>query len=72
MKIGRGYLAVDQYGTSYFIGNCPPRKWLLNYFGKKHAEKMYCDKYEHIGWVIAGHWLTVYKVGWLNDKEFTV
>jgi hypothetical protein len=68
MEIGRGYLAVDQYGTSYFIGNNPPRKWLLDYFGKKHASKIYTGKSEHIGWVIAGHWLAVYKVGRLGDK----
>ena len=61
-----GYIAVDQYNQIYHIGNHPPRKWLLNYFGRQHAKKMYCDakngKVRHTGYVIAGYWLSIYRV----------
>ena len=61
-----GYMAQDQYGNTYHIGNNPPRKWLLNHFGRYHADKMYCDaksgKTRHAGYIIAGHWLDVYAV----------
>ena len=61
-----GYMARDQYGETYHIENNPPRKWLLNYFGRKTCNKMYVqttlDRAKHVGYVIAGHWLTVYKV----------
>ena len=66
-----GYMAIDQYGQAYHIGRNLPRKWLLNYFGRKHANKMYVDRKDggskHVGWVIAGHWLTVYRVLDLHD-----
>lgn len=61
-----GYIAIDQYGTAYQIGDNPPRKWLLNHFGRQHADKMYCDtkdgKVQHTGYVIAGHWIRVFRV----------
>ena len=61
-----GYMALDQWGNYYHIGNNSPRKWLLNHFDRKHADKMYQDlktgETIHTGWVIAGHWLTVYQV----------
>lgn len=60
-----GYIAQDQYGHIYPIGNNPPRKWLLDHFGRKHAEKMYRDangKPRHVGYVIAGLWLEVFRV----------
>ena len=63
----QGYMARDQYGETYHMYNCKyPRKWLLGYFGRKHAEKMYTDTKDgnslHIGWIIAGHWLSVFRV----------
>lgn len=61
-----GYMAIDQYGQHYHIGDNPPRKWLLEYFGRRHAGKMYVDKksggYRHVGYVIAKHWLRIYEV----------
>lgn len=60
-----GTLAIDQYGQVYQIGDNPPRKWLLEYFGRKHANKMYIDSKsgtKHIGYIIDGLWLTIYNV----------
>ena len=61
-----GYMAIDQYGETYHIGDNPPRKWLLDHFCRKSAEKLYIDTEstacKHIGYIIAGHWLTVYGV----------
>ena len=61
-----GYMARDQYGQTYHLGQCAPRKALLEHFGRKHARRMFVDrtdgKAHHIGWIIAGHWLTVYCV----------
>jgi len=62
------YLARDQYGNSYHLMTKYPRKELLALFGRQHADKVYIDPRRaqtgaiHIGWIIAGHWLTVYKV----------
>lgn len=59
-------IAVDQYGQRYYIGDNPPRKWLLNHLGRQHADKMYVDgadgkqKQKHIGYVIAGFWFRLY------------
>ena len=59
------YMAVDQYGQTYH-GLKHPRKDLLARLGRRHAEKMYCDttngKTRHKGYVIAGLWLSVYRV----------
>jgi len=61
-----GYMAIDQYGQTYHIGNNPPRKWLLDCFDRQHVEKMYVDTEQgsvrHVGYVIAGLWLRVYRV----------
>ncbi len=56
------FIAIDQYGQHYMIGDNPPRKWLLNHFGRQHADKMYNDLkgLHHIGYVIARYWLTIY------------
>ena len=59
------YMAIDQHGRTYH-GLTHPRRDLLNQLGRKHAAKMYVDKKDgsiaHIGYVIAGLWLTVYEV----------
>ena len=59
------YMAIDQYGNTYH-GLKHPRKDLLEKLCMRHADKMYVDKLDgsskHIGYIIAGHWLTVYKV----------
>jgi len=60
-----GYMAIDQYGQRWNIGNNPPRKWLLWRLGRKHADKMYDiqdGQIKHVGYVIAGFWLRVYCV----------
>ncbi len=58
------YMAIDQYGHTYH-GLTHPRRDLMNRLCCKHAEKMYVDTDEgakHIGYVIAGLWLTLYEV----------
>ena len=64
-KTTKHYMAIDQYGQTYH-GLEVPRRDLLRELGRKHAAKMYVDtksgKTFHIGWVIAGLWLTVYEV----------
>ena len=59
------YIAIAQYGQTYHIKK-HPRNTLLNLFGRKHASKMYRDKKDgtaqHVGYVIAGFWLSVYKL----------
>jgi hypothetical protein len=65
MKIMKSYMAIDQYGQTYHIGENPPRKWLLNYIGRKSCVKMYSDTKTgivHVGYVISGLWLTLYEV----------
>ena len=59
------YMAVDQYGQT-FHGLTNPRKELCERLGKSHVDKMYVDgkdgKMYHVGYVIGGLWLTLYKV----------
>lgn len=60
-----GYMAIDQYGDIYHLKTEHPRKELLEIFGRKKAAKMYVDNgsgHKHIGYVIAGHWLTIYAI----------
>lgn len=68
-----GFMAKDQYGQTYHIGNHPPRKWLLNHLGHNHADKMFYDtkggKTRHIGYVIADLWLEVFRVCVWKDAE---
>lgn len=58
------FIAFDQYGNHFQIKK-HPRKELLERFDRSHAEKMYTDTAngsKHIGYVIAGHWLRVWKL----------
>jgi hypothetical protein len=59
-------MAIDQYGQTYHGIGPHPRKRLLEILGAKHADKMYVDgkdgKAIHIGYIIRGLWLTIYKV----------
>jgi hypothetical protein len=59
-------MARDQYGETYHNLGAHPRMALLAYFGRKHADKMFIDKKSgppmHVGYIIAGHWLTLYDV----------
>lgn len=65
-------MAIDQYGETYHIGDNPPRKWLLEHFGRCHASKMYVDLKDggtrHVGYVIAGHWLNVFVVSTWKEE----
>ena len=57
-------LAIDQYGQKFYILGKHPRAELLEALGRKKASKMYRDKKDgrvvHCGYVIGGHWLTLY------------
>ena len=59
------YIAINQHGHTYH-GLEHPRKDLLERLGRKHANRMYVGsesgEVKHIGYVIRGEWLTVYKV----------
>jgi len=59
------YMAIDQYGQT-FHDLKHPRKDLMDRLGCQHADKLYIDKADgsivSAGYVIAGLWLTVYKV----------
>lgn len=66
-----GYMARDQYGRTYDLpGAKHPRKALLEQLDRKHANKMYIDLTtggaRHVGWVIGGLWLNVYRIESLN------
>jgi hypothetical protein len=60
-----GYLAIDQYGGTLKI-DAHPRKELLAHCERSHADKMFVDSLsgqpKHIGYVIGGHWWTVYEI----------
>jgi hypothetical protein len=69
-----GYLAIDQYGQTYQIGNNHPRKWLMSHIGSSRADKMYCDTTggaaKHIGYIVKGLWLRVFKVcDWKTENK---
>lgn len=58
-------MARDQYGQYYHDLGIHPRKTLLERLGRKRAQRMYVDSKsgtKHIGWIIAGLWLTVWHV----------
>lgn len=60
------HMAIDQYGhTEHNLGP-NPRQELLRRYDRTSAQKVYVDKTDgsarHIGWIVAGHWFTVYRV----------
>jgi len=63
MKLG--YIGIDQYGQHYHL-HAHPRKELMAKLGTKHADKMCVDTKErearHVGYIVAGLWITVYEV----------
>ena len=69
-----GYIGVDQYGKNYYL-NKHPRKELIQQIGSSHVDKMYVDARDevfHIGYIIAGLWITVYGIeGTIFRKEQT-
>jgi len=60
------YMAIDQYNHTYHNLGPHPRKELMRRLAKSRAAKMYVDRTNkaavHIGWIIGGLWLTVFKV----------
>ncbi len=60
-----GFLGIDQFGETYNIKKYP-RKELLDQLARQHTSKMYVDKKDgstrHVGYIIAGRWITVYEV----------
>lgn len=51
-----------------------PKQELLEHFDRKTAEPMYVDSKTrehtyHTGWIIAGHWLEIYKVEAMRIKQ---
>lgn len=59
-------MAVDQYGHYYGALGTHPRKELLRILNRKHAAKMFIDndkgESRHVGYIIAGLWLSVFNV----------
>lgn len=59
-------MAIDQYGQTYHNLGAHPRKALLERLGYKKAQRMWIDtksgEPRHIGYIIGGYWLTLYKV----------
>lgn len=66
MKSINNLMAMDQYGQTYHDLGKFPRKELLGRLGYNYAEKMYVDTTKgitkHVGYIIGGLWLTLYKV----------
>jgi len=59
-------MARDQYGDTWHDLGPHPRRELLKRLGRSSAAKMYIDtkagETKHIGYIIAGRWLTIYTV----------
>lgn len=62
----KNFMAIDQYGETFHALGKYPRKELMNRLASSHAAKMYIDDAQgnatHCGYVIKGHWLTLYEV----------
>ena len=62
----QNHMAKDQWGNTFHALGANPRAELLRRLDRQHASKMYIDtksgSTQHVGWIIAGHWLTVYEV----------
>jgi hypothetical protein len=63
--MAKQWLAVDEYGQQIRLAG-PPRKALLDYLGRKHAQRIFRDKKDgsmvHVGYHIAGSWWTLYEL----------
>jgi hypothetical protein len=66
MKDSTTYMGIDQYGQIWHDLGPHPRAELMRRLGRSHVEKMYVDSESkgtlHIGYVIAGLWITLYRV----------
>lgn len=60
------YLAVNEYGYVIKLLTKYPRKELMDYFGVKHAERIYQNTSEgtkmHVGWIVAKQWWSIYQL----------
>ena len=60
------HIAVDQHGNVHKLYTKFPRKELMANFCVSSAQKIYSDnkqgKSHHVGWIMSGTWLKVYKV----------
>lgn len=68
MKLG--YIGIDQYGNYYKLKKYP-RKELMEKFNVQHISKMYVDRNretKHIGYIISGHWVSIYEVHEWKEK----
>lgn len=59
------FIGIDQYGGKYYIKK-HPRKELLEQLNATKAYKMYIDDGVHIGYVIKGLWISIYKLHIFN------
>lgn len=59
------YIGIDQYNQLCRI-KAHPRKELMEWLSATHARKMFLDHKDgnsyHIGYVIRGHWIEVFKL----------
>ena len=65
-------MAIDQHGEHWHDLGANPRKALLERLGRKSARKMYVDtksgKVKHVGYIIAGLWLHIYRISEWRGK----
>jgi hypothetical protein len=68
------FIAFDQWGNSYKLNTAHPRKELCELFGRQHVSKIYVDDNiigsQHVGYIIAGHWLMVYKLSPFQQPHY--
>ena len=73
--MSRRYLGIDQYGSTYGLhegGLKYPRIELMRILDRTKAELMYVTGEDgstyHIGYVIAGYWITLYEITPMRRK----
>ncbi len=68
-----GFMAISQHGETIHLKTAFPRKELMEHYGMRSARKMYQDAKggltRHVGYIIAGNWLSVYRVGRWKDAR---
>ena len=68
IKMKQQYVARDQYGR-LFTDLSHPRKDLLRFMHRQHAQKMYAGNGQHVGYVIGGRWFIVYALTRIDQQE---
>ena len=65
-------LFIDQYGNRFYAHTVKELRKQIGAGGSK-VEKMYCDRKDgstiHTGYVIGGHWLTMYAPVYILEKK---